>query len=409
MLPLSREHLTRLKVGYAGMQAFFMLHGVRYVVINFPDKTVLYPEWLPEWSTWHRGKSTHDQIVAALSASPVHYVDLLPVLAAAKAGKRLYDRRYDISHWNGHGLDLAYRAIGDIVDRLGIPVDRETLGRQYTVRESQVTRFSLGNPTVPVIRYAPTQAIVASAALPPIPSLFLWDKPMLLRNQAGPNHTLWVATDFYLGGTHGSSHLPLLPFVREYIQFSYLLLTVPVAERLLREHKPDVVVECFVDRMGGNSIRADDPVVRMLGDALLGTPGYVLRPAEALRLVGSDATALTPRGEAAVLVRRPGAAAVLALPPVVADADGRAVLMANLAAPAATVARLRFIRDEGGAATPREVTAALNPGGDALHLTMVTSPGARLRAWFEPGEAPGEYAFLPMPRVKRVGELARGF
>lgn len=406
MYPLDRRQLVRLKLGYAGTQAFLALHGVPYVLVLVPSKTTLYPEWLPRWAAWRRGPSLYDQLLGNFAGTPIHVLDLLPPLRAQKAEHRLYDRRNDVSHWNGYGLDVGYREIGAALARLGLPVDAATLLRQYAVQPRRVELFSLGDPVVPDIVYAPTGARDASNEVAFVPWTYTWGRGKLLVNEAVPGPVVWALTDSYIAATHGSDRLPLAALVHEYLQFCYLHFSLPLAERLMLHHRPDAVVECFVERIRGDGGRADDPRIRMLGDALLGTPAVALTPEVAAALAGG--ARVSRRDGLAVLASADGSPLGLDLPPLLADADGRAVLMARLTAPAETVARLRYVVAGRPASAVTVVTADIKKGANVLHMTMTANPGAEIRARFEPGQVPGGYGFAPLPEVARVREMRRG-
>jgi alginate O-acetyltransferase complex protein AlgJ len=85
--------------------------GIKFLFVIVPDKSEIYPEHLPEGLP--RGRLTPaDQILAALKRDgTIDFVDLAPVLRAAKATGQIYYRTDN--HWNPtgayHGLAAVMR------------------------------------------------------------------------------------------------------------------------------------------------------------------------------------------------------------------------------------------------------------------------------------------------------------
>ena len=206
MFPMSQRTLIWLKLSYAGMQAYFSLHGIPYLVMFIPDKTTLYPEWLPEWINWARTKSHYEQIVPILANNRINFFDFLPVLQRHKNELRLYDQRYDIGHWNGNALDIAYQEAGKILNRYGIPVDQAQLKQAYAVKNVDLHFFCIGDEKVPMVEYTPNSDVVNVsddlASLQHLPEQY---KPQLFVNKKVSDHTLWVASDSYFAATHAVS------------------------------------------------------------------------------------------------------------------------------------------------------------------------------------------------------------
>jgi len=89
--------------------------GIAYVVAVVPEKFTIYPEYLPAWVAKSAQPSPYDRVVAALRASGVAFIDLRPVLRAAKARERVYFKTD--SHWNFNGAIAGYDAIMREVQR----------------------------------------------------------------------------------------------------------------------------------------------------------------------------------------------------------------------------------------------------------------------------------------------------
>jgi hypothetical protein len=109
-------------------------HGVAYLFLVVPNKSTIYPEYLPAHIRRPDGQSRLDQLLAELDKEkdfPV--IDLRNKFFAAKSAHRLYSRTD--SHWNDLG---AYFAFAEIMERLAdsFPcLSRPSLDR-YAIRRS---------------------------------------------------------------------------------------------------------------------------------------------------------------------------------------------------------------------------------------------------------------------------------
>jgi len=83
--------------------------GIKFVFVIVPDKSEIYPEHLPEGLP--RGQITPaDQIIIALKqGGGIDFVDLAPVLKAAKASGQIYYRTDN--HWNPTGAYYGLAAV----------------------------------------------------------------------------------------------------------------------------------------------------------------------------------------------------------------------------------------------------------------------------------------------------------
>ncbi len=108
--------------------------GVVYLFLVVPNKSTVYPEFLPAHIRRPDGQSRLDQLLAELGKEkdfPV--IDLREKFLAAKGGQRLYSKTD--SHWNDLG---AYIAFAEIMERLSarFPDLRRPSPDQYAVRRS---------------------------------------------------------------------------------------------------------------------------------------------------------------------------------------------------------------------------------------------------------------------------------
>jgi hypothetical protein len=84
--------------------------GIHYLFTIAPDKSTIYPEFMPNSIRKINPRSRLDQLVAYLDRhSSLKILDLRPALRAAKKTRPAYHRTD--THWNDWGAYVAYRAI----------------------------------------------------------------------------------------------------------------------------------------------------------------------------------------------------------------------------------------------------------------------------------------------------------
>jgi hypothetical protein len=99
-------YVTEVKRRHAYLQS----RGIAYLTVIVPEKFTIYPEYLPSWVARGREPTLLARTMDFLARDgSVPYVDLRPLLLAAKRRERLY--YMTDSHWNLAGAGVAYVAI----------------------------------------------------------------------------------------------------------------------------------------------------------------------------------------------------------------------------------------------------------------------------------------------------------
>lgn len=108
--PFRTEDLLAWQDTLEARRDWLALRDCRYLVVIAPDKSTIYPEFVPDQARRIGQRSRLDQLVAHMRAhSDVALLDLRPALLAAKAEEPVYFRTD--THWNGSGAFVAYREI----------------------------------------------------------------------------------------------------------------------------------------------------------------------------------------------------------------------------------------------------------------------------------------------------------
>lgn len=412
--PISGEDLVRLKLSYAGTQAFWLLNGAHYLLVLAPDKSSLYPERLPNWTKWRHGQSTYDQLSAALNNSHINFLDMLPVLALHKSEYDMYDKRYDLAHWNGRALDIAYKAIVERLATWDSSFTPATVGEDYDVIMQEIYDPLTGEETVPWLRLKKTDKLTINSSNSSNNSKVHKDDDFwsgLDEVKTGLNNkVMFFTTDSNFKGTHqdylpgaNGNIFPLVYNVGTLIQCHYADVNVPFMKKIAAEQKPNYVVEAFLERTLGDRKRAEDPLISVLGDVLLRTPGYILVPGE-MENVSKPLNATFKSSDAGVVLHAADQAQLM-LPAVTTDADGRAVVIARIASKVNTVAHLYVAEGEEEFSTMRMLTHKVRKGENLMHMQVFGSPNTSLRLRLDPTTVPGDYVFLPIPELDRLKQL----
>jgi len=216
-------------------------HGVRHLVVIAPNKETIYPEHMPDVLRQVGDESRLDQLLREVRRrSSVEILDLRPVLRDAKTSQRVYHATD--THWNDAGAIVAARAIVDWVSRQSPEFERKEL------RGSFVTRSGPGGDLARMlaledrfreeyIEWKPAAAPRSSATSRPVG-----------RSDELTVHTCPDCRGPVVVMTEDSFNENLAPLLAEEFPMLYRVDGFRLAEGLVREHKPQVLIEQFVER-----------------------------------------------------------------------------------------------------------------------------------------------------------------
>jgi alginate O-acetyltransferase complex protein AlgJ len=136
-VPFTSEEMEKWRMALEARRDWLASRGIGYLVVMVPNKSTIYPEYLPSGLHQIRPQSRLDQLLDYLrTRSTFRILDLRPALVAAKSGGRLYHKTD--SHWNDAGAFVAYRQI------------LRELGRIYPVLHPRpLSDFFVKNETTP--------------------------------------------------------------------------------------------------------------------------------------------------------------------------------------------------------------------------------------------------------------------
>lgn len=390
--PLIEEELQAWKTLLEERQDTLAREGIEYVYVLAPNKSQIYPEYLPARYA-PVGPTRLDQLIAYLDEhSTFRVLDLRPALLAAKAedtaDSHLYNRLG--THWSARGHRVAYTAIaGRLAELLpGIePFDPDRFLTRPTQgwRDSWGGRMYLEDLLVEVTESLELRGGTRFERLPPREGL---GRERAVRGR-GPDRDAPRLTCF-----HDSYLVELRNILARHFGDASFYWDAPYRPDWIAQEHPDVVLEVRIERelvtrspfvarwMDQDRLREafKAPIaIRTRLDASRPDQGFEPYRDATLEWVGTNLS----------LRLREGAGLLLPPPP---GADGeRLVVRSIFVAPTATELRLLYqTRERPGFNEVDVVRHPVVKGRNDLFLEL-TDPDRRGRLLLQPGSARGRY------------------
>lgn len=93
---------------------YLMSKDIRFLYFVCPDKKTIYPEYFPKGvHVDERKESVLEALDKRMAATFVTYIDPKNELTAAKGDELLYNRMYDVTHWNDRGAFIGHCLIDE--------------------------------------------------------------------------------------------------------------------------------------------------------------------------------------------------------------------------------------------------------------------------------------------------------
>ena len=138
--PRPDAYIEYLAEVFRGRADFCRAHGAHYVVIFPPDKSTVYPEFLPPGIALHH-PTILERLVPRLRAAGVDVVDPTAAIVAAKRAGEVYSK--GDTHWNGRGAYAAYSVlVADLRSSGARPLAAGGMTHQVREREGDLIRRS---------------------------------------------------------------------------------------------------------------------------------------------------------------------------------------------------------------------------------------------------------------------------
>lgn len=249
MVPFKPEELQKIRRNMEARAAWLRQKGIQLYLLAVPEKSTIYPEYLPPVIHKVGSQSRLDQVLTCLAGCPgLTLIDTREALLRGKPRQRLYHRTD--SHWNDYGAFIAYGELMDHVVRQypGIGKRKRTLD-DYTVSVAQGEGGDLAGmlslrDVIPEERITLTPRFVSLA----VNGVRSYKDPVDLKEYPG--------RDMVVKETHqrafpralifrDSFSWALIPFVAESFDSSVFVWTFDFSRELVENETPDIVViEC---------------------------------------------------------------------------------------------------------------------------------------------------------------------
>ena len=265
---LSPAELEHWRLALESRQRWLAARGVAHLVVLVPNKSTIYPEKLPPFVQSRLRPGKFDQIVGHLrtAASPLHLLDLRPVLAAAKRQHRVY--WVTDSHWNGYGLLAASEAIAAQLARQRVPLFTGDLSPWLHLEEADrdgdcVRLLALADrwPTprrVQLHLHPPPEFRRVTTPLAHHPAwrrVDLGNPPLAFEHDRGHGRAVMLCDSFFrVGGlADANAESPLVLRFRRFVSLwswndETNLARPDLLEAILELEHPDVIIEQWTER-----------------------------------------------------------------------------------------------------------------------------------------------------------------
>lgn len=396
--PYSAQGKEHVRLTAAGKYAYFLSKGIPYYIFLVPDKTTLYPEFLPFYTKWIPHSSWYQEQEATLRKAHIKFYPLKDILWPFKPQERLYDQMNDTFHWNGNALAHAYDYMANVLamdNHIFKPVE---YGKYYEIETVPVNMGVYGSETTTFIKLKKTENFSCSI----LPEQYRSDGyNQFCINHTVPSGSLWFYSDSYFGDTHGSKGVsPFVHNVHTYIHRHYFSPRpfTQLADDTLKFNKPDAVIEEFVSRMYGTQNSIFEPLLRILGDFWMKTGGIILDHKTDLSAFSMN-NIDQPNPDSSEFDFKTNNRLTLKAP-AVADDLGRVVVMGKINSPANAVIRV-FYREEGNSSEEKIQDIGIAQGAQVFHQTVYAKPYSKVKLSLQ-FLTPGKYRF---EKIKEIDDL----
>ena len=117
-LNTDREYIDSMVGFLEQTNEYLNSKDIRFLYFVCPDKKTIYPEYFPK--TVHvneNNESVLDYLDEKMADSGVEYIDPKNEILAAKGDELLYNKLYDVTHWNDRGAFIGHMLIDEKVQQ----------------------------------------------------------------------------------------------------------------------------------------------------------------------------------------------------------------------------------------------------------------------------------------------------
>lgn len=253
------EQLSKYVGVIASLHEYARGQGIPLIMIIIPDKKTAYAELYPNSIRQLERPSRSDILIKAWRDAGIDARPLLPALLEAKTTETVYSERLNTSHWNPYGAFIGYQEIMRAINQY-IPAPMLTINDYDIFREENSLFF---NGAIPIsemqyrfVRKTPSATTLDTSLFDQIPDMaYLNTEPTYKLRYTTPD--ISSPSVLYIGDSY---FLDLQQFLKESArELTFLHVgKLNMAQTLIHEMKPDVIVFAIVERMLHNLLNYNE-------------------------------------------------------------------------------------------------------------------------------------------------------
>jgi len=245
--PLTAPELGRWKLDLEQRRDWLEARGTKYLFVAVPDKTDVYPEFLPEAHLRAKVRSRIDLFCRAMATrTTVPVLNLGPPMRGAKTRDEIYFR--NDPHWNYLGAHIAYASIMAALDPW-YPELETIPWREFAIEKREVRGGGLARmmglaTRLTEVTYKPDRSELARCAR----RIELSPEP---RNVRSPFATDCPDKPLRVLVFRDSYATALTPYLSEsfgHVAYFWERPSFALLKRIVEEEQPDLVIEERVSR-----------------------------------------------------------------------------------------------------------------------------------------------------------------
>ncbi|MCD4743974.1 MAG: hypothetical protein K8R67_16045 [Desulfobacteraceae bacterium] len=402
---ISLRKLYEFRTIIAGRQAFWQSYGANYLFLLLPDKTTLYPEFLPGWA--QDKYSVIDQLNSMLEDTQINYLNINEVLKENKKLKKpFFNKYFDIDHWNANALDVVYRVLSKKFEN-NVNFHQVDINKAYTL-ESIEKSTSISKEIVPWMNLNVSNLRVLKHNYMGVKSPS-WASCDIVVNDKLKDGTLLFSTDSYFKYTHQNNFknakgkiFPLAHNVHKLIYVHYKE-KLSVFKEIAHVEKPSIIIEAVAERTKLNITNRQSPRLLIAGEKILNDSQLIIVPELFVSSSKKKNCLLTPSDNTLKIISKTNDP-ILHLPTQRTNKKGRFVVMVKMSSTVDTIAVLFYAQGNEKFIGNRLVSQKIKKGLNYLHLPVYAQPDQDIRLRFDPGRKKAIYTIFSMPDTKEMFE-----
>ena len=245
--PFTQKELDRWKLVLEKRKNWLASQGIRYILVIAPNKTTIYPEFLPSSLNRVTKESRLDRLIAYMKQnSNVEILDLRASLISAKEKELIYHPKD--THWNDLGAFIGYQ---QIVKSISIshpnlkPLSRSDFKVEISNESSDLINMMGLNSTttdrrLSLVKKTENLAFEVESGIFYQPELPIEKRPFAteLKNSNTPNILMF----------HDSFTSSLRPFLSETFSRIVYVWEDKLDNKIVKKERPNIVIQEIVER-----------------------------------------------------------------------------------------------------------------------------------------------------------------